>query len=306
LIGLAIAVVLAGSQYNNLRLTMPVGDATLLIGICVGIVASALLFLLYLLRQQQRLFAEKCRLEEKTVSLAAIIHAQEGAINEQQEFRRALNHELKNPITAISVGLESLSTDSDADTVRRLRTDVERVSSVLETVDKLARLERDPIEHSPVQLDEIIQQAVEMIQATPAARDCKLTIDLPPAPFPLPAVSGDEDLLFIALHNLLNNAVKFAPENGEVIIRAFADNDDVVLQVCDNGLGMNAEDVQQAGQPFRRGQIALDHKIPGSGLGLFQADKIIARHAGQISIHSEVDKGTVITVHLPIGDVTRT
>jgi signal transduction histidine kinase len=64
---------------------------------------------------------------------------------------------------------------------------------------------------------------------------------------------------------------------------------------------MSAEDMRQAGQPFCRGRVALDHKIPGSGLGLFQAYKIAARHGGKISIHSEVGKGTVITLRLPTG-----
>ena len=63
---------------------------------------------------------------------------------------------------------------------------------------RLARLEANPIEHLPVKLDKIIQQVVEMIQATPEAAGRKLTIDLPPGPFPLPPVLGDDDLLFIA------------------------------------------------------------------------------------------------------------
>lgn len=295
LILLVAAVALAGAQPNYLRLAMPLGDALFVAGVAVG--AAAGLSLLNLLRQQQQWFAEKHRLED-------ILHEQKSALNEQQEFRRALNHELRNPITAISVGVESLSAECGADTVRRLKTDVERVSGLLETVSALARLDTQPIERLPVKLDEIVQQAVEMIQAAPAARGCTLTLDLPPAPFPLPAVRGDEDLLFIALHNLVNNAVKFTPEPGEVVIRAFEDKGCVVLQVCDNGLGMSVEDAQRAGQPFRRGQVALDRKIPGSGLGLFQAYTIVGRHGGQISLHSEAGKGTVVTVRLPIGDVT--
>ena len=315
---LALAVILVGSQNNYLRLTLPAGDALLLAGVIVGGAAGAVVISVSLFRQRKHLVIEKRRLEgitasqaamiqaqEKTIaSQVAAIHEQESVINEQQEFRRALNHELRNPITAISVGIESLSAECGAETVRRLKSDVERVSRLLDTVSALVRLEANPIEHLPVQLDVIVQQTVEMIQATSAARGCKLTVDLPAGPFPLPAVAGDEDLLFVALHNLLNNAVKFTPGNGEVVVRAFEDDASVVIQICDNGLGMSAEDVRQAGQPFRRGQVALDHKIPGSGLGLFQAYKIVARHRGKNSIHSEVGKGTVITLHLPIGAVT--
>ena len=314
----AVAVSLVGAQTTALRLTMPVEDALLLVGIIAGGAIGAVSIILNLVSQQRRSFVEQRQLEEVTASQtdtiqeqektiasqAATIDEQKIIIDEQQGFRRALNHELRNPITAIGVGVESLSADCGADTVRRLKTDVERVSGLLETVNALARLETDPIEHLPVKLDEIIQQVVEMIQAAPAVRGCQLTMDLPPGPFSLPAIPGDEDLLFIVLHNLINNAVKFTPENCEVVVRAFEDTGHVIIQICDNGLGMSAEDLQQVGRPFRRGQIALDRKIPGSGLGLFQAYKIVARHGGQISIHSEVGKGTVVTLRLPIGDVT--
>ena len=193
---LALAVILIGSQNNYLRLTMPAGDALLLTGVIAGGAAGAVIIILSLFRQQQHLFAGKRRLEEiaasqtytiqeqeKTIaSQATTIHEQAGVMNEQQEFRRALNHELRNPITAISVGVESLSAECGVETVKRLKSDVERVSSLLDTVSALARLEANPIEHLPVKLDEIIRQAVEMIQATPAARGCRLTVDLPSAP----------------------------------------------------------------------------------------------------------------------------
>ena len=314
---LTLAVILVGSQNKYLRLTLPVGDALLVAGIIAGGAAGAVVISVSLFRQRRHLVIEKRRLEDSTASQTAMIQTQEKTIasqaatideqesvmNEQQEFRRALNHELRNPITAISVGVESLSAACGAETVRRLKSDVERVSRLLDTVSALVRLEANPIEHLPVQLDTIMQQTVEMIQTTSADHGCKLTVDLPAGPFPLPTVAGDEDLLFVALHNLLNNAVKFTPGNGEVVVRAFEDDASVIIQICDNGLGMSAEDVRQAGQPFCRGRVALDHKIPGSGLGLFQTYKIVARHQGQISIHSEVGKGTVITLHLPIDAV---
>ena len=106
------------------------------------------------------------------------------------------------------------------------------------------------------------------------------------------------------VHNLLGNAVKFTPENSEVVIRAFEDNDTVVLQVSDNGMGIRKEDLANVWKPFFRGQDAKDRKIPGSGLGLYQVYKIVARHAGQVSIRSKVGEGTVVTIRLPVGNMT--
>jgi two-component system OmpR family sensor kinase len=176
----------------------------------------------------------------------------------------------------------------------------------LETVSALSRLETSPIELVPVRVDQLIEQVIDMLQAGPAAQHCRLIVNLPAAPFPLPPVLGDEDLLFIVLHNLLNNAIKFTPDDGEVTVRGLQDEGYAVIQISDNGLGMSAEDVQAAGQPFQRGQTALEHQIPGSGLGLYQAYKIVARLHGKIVLHSEPGKGTVVTIHLPIAPPART
>jgi two-component system, OmpR family, sensor kinase len=303
---------------NGLILTMPEGDAILLVGAMIGVVVVVGIEIWSLRRNQKRLFAEKRQLEVTIVHQADAIREQEGiiagqtntireqkgTIDEQQEFRRALNHELRNPITALSIRLERLSGECDTSTVTHLKADVERVSSLLETVSALARLETDPIEFGPVKLDEVMRQAMEMIKAMPGAADRKLAMDLPPGPFPLSTIQGNDDLLFIALLNLLGNAVKFTPENGEVVIRAFDDNDMVVVQVSDNGLGICKEDLDKVWKPFFQGQVARDRKIPGSGLGLYQVYKIVARHGGQVSIRSKVGEGTVVTIRLPVGDIT--
>ena len=314
-IGVAIMV---RTLNNRLIVTMPQGDAILLIGVIIGGVVVVGIEIRSLRQNQKRLFAEQHHLEETIANQADVIweqertiasqtntvQEQESVISEQQEFRRALNHELRNPITALSMGLDRLSDDNDSSTVARLKIDVERVSGLLETVSALARLETGPVEFGPVKLDEVIQQAVDTISATPAACNCKFEVDLPKGPFPLPTIQGNDDLLFIALLNLLGNAVKFSPENCEVIIRAFEDGGYVVVQVSDKGMGIRNEDLDKVCKPFFRGHEAQDHKIPGSGLGLYQVFKIVVRHGGQVSIRSRVGEGTVVTIRLPVGRIT--
>lgn len=284
-----IVAIFVWPRDESLALTMPVGDAILGVGILVGALAIFGVQVSSLWKDRQRLFAETQDLER--------------VIQEQQEFRRALQHELRNPITAISMGVERLSAECDADTVKHLKDDIERLTSLLETVSALARLERDPIEFALVKLDEVVQQAAETIRATPAASGRQLKDDLPTEPFPLPPIQGNDDLLYIALLNLLGNAVKFTKENGMTTIRAFEDGDTVVLQVCDNGTGIREEDLPNVFKPFFRGQDAKD--TPGSGLGLYQVRKIIERHGGQVSIRSKASEGTEVTIRLPIGKTTR-
>jgi two-component system OmpR family sensor kinase len=288
LVLVVIVAVFVWPRNETLALTMPAGDAILGVGILIGGLAIVAIEILSLWKDRQRLLAETRNLE--------------GVIQEQHEFRRALQHELRNPITAIAMGVERLSAECDADTVKHLKDDVERVTSLLETVSALARLERDPIEFAPVKLDEVVQQAVDTIKATPAASDRKFEVDLPTGPFPLPPIQGNDDLLFIVLLNLLGNAVKFTQENGKITIRAFEDGDRVVLQVCDNGIGIREEDIPNVFKPFYRGQDAKNR--PGSGLGLYQVRKIIERHQGQVSIRSKVGEGTEVTIRLPVGNIT--
>ncbi|MFN8595647.1 MAG: HAMP domain-containing sensor histidine kinase [Anaerolineae bacterium] len=315
---IVVAGILVGAQPNYFRVTAPLGEALLVAGIFAGAVIGVAFLIMGLSRQRRYLLTEQRRLEaitsdqmrliaaqQKTLTGQAItLQEQADTVREQLEFRRALNHELRNPITAIGVGVENLITEVNPATIGRLKSDVERVARLLDTVSALTRLEVNPIEFVPVHLDILIEQIVETIRATLSDRDCRLSVELPADPFPLPAVWGDEDLLFILFHNLLNNAVKFTLDGGMVAVRAFEADEYVVIKISDTGLGMSADDVRQAGLPFRRGQVAQDHKIPGSGLGLFQAWKIVARHRGKISLQSEVGKGSVITVQLPVSKVT--
>jgi two-component system OmpR family sensor kinase len=289
LVLVVVVAIFVWPQNQVLALALPVGDAILLTGVIISGLAIVGIEISNLRKDRQRLFAEKRDLGS--------------AIQEQQEFRRALNHELRNLITAISTGLERLSDGCDPEILKRLKTDVERLSKLLETVNALGRLETDPIEFTPVKLDEIIQQALDVITATPAASGRKFEVDLPPGPFPLPPVKGNEDLLFIALLNLLDNAIKFTnPDTGKIVIRAFDDGSTVVTEVCDNGIGIREEDIPNVLKPFFRGQDARDRT--GSGLGLYQVRKIVERHGGKISIRSKVGEGTVVTIRLPAADIT--
>ena len=285
----AIVAIFVWPQDRALELALPVGDAILLAGAIIGGLAIAGIEIASLRKDRQRLSAEK--------------HNFEGVIQEQQEFRRALNHELRNLLIAISTELERLKDGCDESTLARLKTEVERLSKLLEIVNALGRLETDPIEFTLVKLDEIMQQALDVIMATLAAADRKFEVDLPPGPFPLPAIQGNDDLLFIALLNLMDNAIKFTDkEKGKIVIRGFDDGSTVVLEVCDNGIGIREEDQPHVFKPFFRGQDAR-HRA-GSGLGLYQVRKIVERHGGTISIRSKVGEGTVITIRLRVGSIT--
>lgn len=224
------------------------------------------------------------------------------AAEDRRRFLRRLDHELKNPLTAIRAGLANLGEASNLEFRREALTSVEaetlRLSRLTADLRKLAELETRPLERGPVHLAELLQEAMGLAQEQPQAQTRHLTLTLPQAPWPLPLVSGDWDLLFLAVYNLLDNALKFTQSGDTVEVRAFEDGATVVLEVADTGPGIPEAELPHVWQELYRGQGARG--IRGSGLGLALVQAIVERHGGQTSLRSRAGQGTVFTVRLPI------
>ncbi|HEX7394363.1 MAG TPA: histidine kinase dimerization/phospho-acceptor domain-containing protein, partial [Anaerolineaceae bacterium] len=158
-------------------------------------------------------------------------NAIEGVIYEaaavKRRFLRRLDHELKNPLTAIRAGLANLAETHLEEMQRQALSSVEaqtlRLSRLSSDLRKLAELEARPLERTAVNVNEMLQEAYALAQDQPnaAQRDLKLTV--PQAPWPLPTIQGDRDLLFLAVHNLLDNAIKFTQPGGTIEMRGFED-----------------------------------------------------------------------------------
>ena len=137
----------------------------------------------------------------------------------------------------------------------------------------------------------------------PGAADRRVRLALPEAPWPLPAVRGDADLLFLAFHNLAVNAVKFTRPGDTIEIRASEDGDRILVEVADTGPGIPADELDEVWEELARGQAARG--VPGTGLGLPFVRTVVARHGGEEQIRSRVGQGTVVSIRLPALDVSR-
>jgi len=219
-----------------------------------------------------------------------------------RRFLVRLEHELKNPLTAVRAGLVNLAATVDAgarrETLASIEAEILRLSTLAADLRKLAELESQPLERTSVAVATLLQDAVTLAREQPEAKDRYLTLDLPEAPWPLPDILADEDLLFRAVYNLLGNALKFTRSGDKIAVRAFEDGKHVVIVVADTGLGIPGEDVPHVWKDHYRGQKA--HVIPGSGLGLALVEDIIHRHGGQVTLRSRVQQGTEVTVQLPV------
>ena len=287
-LGISAAFFLASGVVNNLVIRARVDLGTL--SLLAGLALSALLALGLALRAWHR----------RTLTQTAAL-AQAQAANERRRFLQRLDHELKNPLTAIRAGLANVADASDGGAQREAMSSVEaqvkRVSRLTADLRKRAELEMRPLERSSVNLAELLEQVVEFAQDRPEAEDRRLTLTLPQAPWPLPAIPGDRDLLLLVIHNLLDNALKFTRPGDTIEVRAFEDGDSVVIEVADTGPGIADEDLPHVWEELYRGKSARG--APGSGLGLALVQAILLRHGGQVTLRSRAGQGTVFTARLP-------
>jgi two-component system OmpR family sensor kinase len=226
------------------------------------------------------------------------------AMEERRRFLRRLDHEFKNPLTAIRAGLANLDSTTPGDTWLEIRSSIEsqvlRLSRLTSDLRKLADLESRPLEESGlVDTEELLKQAFEAAQETPAAKERELALITPQAPWPLPQIRGDSDLLFLAFFNLLDNALKFTRAGDTVEVRAMDGGEDVIVEIADTGVGIPSEEVSQVWEELYRGRDA--QRVSGSGLGLSLVKAIVERHGGSVELRSKPNHGTVIAIRLPQG-----
>ncbi|MCB9435286.1 MAG: hypothetical protein H6668_25270 [Ardenticatenaceae bacterium] len=182
----------------------------------------------------------------------------------------------------------------------------EEVDLLRTAVDKLivasARLQNQtPFHFAKIQLDPTIKRAIRQLDSMAEARRVKIEYTTPP--MPIPNVYGDEQQLQQAIHYLLHNAIKFNRINGTVQIELGADDDEVTIQIQDEGVGIPEERLEKlwlgldSGELFPNGNYRS--RRPRLGLGLTLAHTIITAHGGHISARSSYGSSSTFTIHLP-------
>ncbi|HSR47563.1 MAG TPA: HAMP domain-containing sensor histidine kinase [Anaerolineales bacterium] len=234
----------------------------------------------------------------------AVRQTQEEAAEERLRFVRRLDHELKNPLTAIRAGLANLPVvEGDADGALAklsVESQVMRLSRLTADLRKLAELESRPLSEAQlVDLGELLGEAFDACRDKDEGQERTMRLTLPRAPWPLPQVRGDRDLLFLALFNLLDNAVKFTRPGDTIEVRAFEDGAHIAVEVADTGIGIHEGETRHVWEELYRGEDA--RAVPGSGLGLSLVRAIVEQHGGRVELRSRTGHGTVVTLRLPIG-----
>jgi two-component system OmpR family sensor kinase len=224
----------------------------------------------------------------------------------RQRFLRRLDHEIKNPLTGLRAALVNLQETGDPDEHQRASENanraVKRLTSLLTDLRKLSDLEERSIERMPVDIPELLDDAVKAARAIPAYQGRSVNLLITKVPSPLPGVNGDRDLLGLAVYNLVENALKFTSAHDSVEVRALEDGKAILVEVADSGAGIPAEDLSKIFEELYRSSNA--RTTDGSGLGLALVNRIVALHGGEIDVHSRQDepRGTVFTVRQPVSN----
>jgi two-component system OmpR family sensor kinase len=221
----------------------------------------------------------------------------------QRDFVANVSHDLKTPLTSIQ-GFAQAILDGTASAPEELSqaagviySEADRMHRMVLDLLELARMDAGitDFKRQPVDLDSLLRGLVERL--SPQARQAQ--VNLRAEIGPLTTLTGDEDRLVQAFTNLVDNALKFTPANGEVVIRAGQAAGQVEISVSDTGPGIPAEDLPRIFDRFYQTDKSRSRERRGSGLGLSIASEIIKAHRGTISIRSLPGKGSTFTVTLP-------
>jgi two-component system phosphate regulon sensor histidine kinase PhoR len=224
----------------------------------------------------------------------------------RRDFVANVSHELRTPLSILRGYIETLldSPETSREELSRILGVMERHSKRLDLLAQdlltLAQLEsaNPNLQLGDVDLSELFGEVIRDWEKKLVSKQLSVIVDLPPD---LPSIHADRARLQEALYNLLDNAVKYSREHGEIRLMARRRDKQIVLSVSDNGIGISKEDLPRIFERFYRADKARTaENIRGTGLGLAIVKHVAQLHGGHVEAESELGKGTTIRVVLPV------
>ena len=221
------------------------------------------------------------------------------------DFVANVTHEIKTPLTAINGFVETLEAGAIDDPalskrfLQTIRENVLRLNRLVDDLLTLSSIELGESELHPesVAIGEILEKAIALVEAKAAARGVVIRTDFSPG---LPAIQADRDRAVQVFLNILDNAVKFSPEGGEIDVTAVGDEEFVTVKVTDRGQGIPGGEIPRLGERFYRVDKARSRDPGGTGLGLSIVKHLMQAHGGSMGIESVPGRGTTVTLRFPV------
>jgi signal transduction histidine kinase len=228
-------------------------------------------------------------------TLNAMLHRIEHAMESVRRVSDSVAHEMRTPLTRLRASLEdALSAEGDAPRVAEALAEAERLGAIFDTVLRIARLETGSreIELAPSDLTALLEDVADFYRPEADERGIMLSTFVQTGM----VLRCDRDLVFQAVANLLDNAIKFTPEGGEVVVSGRDEKDALLISVRDTGPGIADSDLPHVTERFYRARKGLD---AGIGLGLSLVDTIARLHRSTLEFVN-LDKGFCVEWRFPV------
>jgi signal transduction histidine kinase len=220
----------------------------------------------------------------------------------RSEFLTTVAHELRTPLTTVQGYLHlmrsgAIQPDKTLELMPTLARHVDIIVNLANNILLLQELELITPEFEPVLVDQVVTQAISNVNQK--AAECALALQVDIAS-DLPPVSGDAEGLGRAITALLDNAIKFSPDGGEIQVTVTRHNGSLHVEIADPGVGIPEEQLERLFKPFQRVESIGGHLFGGVGLGLPIAKHVVELHGGTIRAERRPQGGSKFTVTLPI------
>jgi len=234
-----------------------------------------------------------------------IILSQKKISDIKNDFVNNMTHELKTPISTVSLALEALVNfdvrDNEKKTLQYLdisRREIKRLSSMVEKVLNIARYERGDVELKlqEVSLNELVESAIDTISMQVQRKNGEIHCDLEANP---DMINLDKDHISSILFNLIDNSNKYFIDKPIISVKTKNYKEGLLLEIFDQGIGIQKDELKRIFDKFYRVPTGNVHNVKGYGLGLSYVQDIINMHGGSIKVQSELNKGSRFIIHLP-------
>ena len=222
----------------------------------------------------------------------------------KSEFVATVSHDLRSPLTLMrgyATMLEMVGelNEQQQSYVKKIVTGVENMSRLVNTLLDLGRIELGVgLQVENVSVLDILERVTSALQLQASQKNIVFNLEIPKD---MPhAVEADQALLHQAIYNLVENAIKYTPEKGSVTVRTRTENNSLIFEIQDTGIGIESDDMPRLFEKFYRGKQREARAQHGSGLGLAIVRSIAESHGGRVWVESQLGKGSTFYLLIPL------
>jgi PAS domain S-box-containing protein len=226
----------------------------------------------------------------------------ENEMKRRVEFTRALAHELKTPLTPMLISSQALTSNLKDELLLSFARNIHRgalnLNSRIDELLDLARGEIGMLRLKPEPLDvlQLLHEVIEYVSPVALNRQQTLVAETPSS---LPEVKADKGRLRQIILNLLNNALTYTQEHGKITLRAGQKEGELVIEVEDNGPGIDEKEQDHLFEPYHRMKVGKE-RLSGLGLGLALCKTLVELHGGKLRVRSQLGRGSIFSFSIPI------